>query len=264
MPAQLTKEEFVKRAHGKHGDRYDYTNTVLRPNPQCIEITCPTHGVFEQSAGQHIAGKGCRKCSAFINGLRHRKPKDKQLQELNKIHGGKYDYSLLPENYVTTQPVSIICPIHGIFQQAVDVHRTGRGCALCGTKTRTDNRVKNGSFSGWATGRFEAAATKKQFAILYLIKCFNEHEQFFKVGVTSKRRLHDRFSGKTHMPYRYEVILEVRGADGAAFSQIEKRLKQNHFAFKYSPWLLFPGYSECFSLQSGIDKAFATEVAALV
>lgn len=259
MPVQLTKEEFIKRAKGKHGNRYDYTNTVLKPNPQYIEIACPTHGVFEQRAGQHIAGKGCRGCSAFINGLRHRKPRAEQMEELKKIHDDKYDYSLLPEEYVTTQPVSIICPIHGVFQQSVDTHRTGRGCTPCGIKTRTASRVKNGSFLGWAPSGFEAAAAERKCAILYLIRCFNEHEQFFKVGVTSKAHVQGRFSGKAQMPYHYQVIQEVRGVDAALFSQIEKRLKQQHLAYKYSPWLVFPGFSECFSLQSGIDKAFAQE-----
>ena len=56
------------------------------------------------------------------------------VKEAKNIHGDKYDYSLV--DYINTeQKVKIICPIHGIFEQAPKKHKKGQGCPKC-TKGR--------------------------------------------------------------------------------------------------------------------------------
>ena len=46
------------------------------------------------------------------------------------LHGDRYDYSMV--EYVNNQtPVSIICPIHGVFVQRPNDHLRGRGCPKC-------------------------------------------------------------------------------------------------------------------------------------
>ncbi len=58
---------------------------------------------------------------------------------LNKF-GDKYDYSLV--NYTnSTNKVKIICPEHGIFEQAPASHIRGKGCKLCGIEN-TKNKLK--------------------------------------------------------------------------------------------------------------------------
>ena len=51
-------------------------------------------------------------------------------QKAKKIHGDKYDYSLV--EYINSQTkVKIICPIHGVFEQKPNGHLSGRGCSKC-------------------------------------------------------------------------------------------------------------------------------------
>ena len=67
-----------------------------------------------------------------------------QNQTINQFietHGTKYDYSLV--EYITSStPVKIICPIHGIFEQAPSKHKKGNGCRKCKTLERANNQRK--------------------------------------------------------------------------------------------------------------------------
>jgi len=56
--------------------------------------------------------------------------KRKFLSKSKKIHGDKYDYSKV-EFVKERLKVTIICPIHGEFQQIARSHLDGRGCARC-------------------------------------------------------------------------------------------------------------------------------------
>ncbi len=53
------------------------------------------------------------------------------LLRANEIHHNKYDYS--KAQYITSsQKITIVCPIHGEFQQTPNSHLSGRGCPDCG------------------------------------------------------------------------------------------------------------------------------------
>lgn len=52
------------------------------------------------------------------------------IDKATKVHGGKYDYSLVKyEN--AHKCVDIICRIHGIFKQNPNNHLNGQGCPSC-------------------------------------------------------------------------------------------------------------------------------------
>lgn len=52
------------------------------------------------------------------------------------VHGGKFDYSKVA--YINTHTkITIICPIHGEFQQKPNDHLRGNGCYACSGKQRT-------------------------------------------------------------------------------------------------------------------------------
>jgi len=55
--------------------------------------------------------------------------KEELLLICNKRHKYKYDYSLVEYKY-TKDKVKIICPIHGIFEQSLNSHKTS-GCPEC-------------------------------------------------------------------------------------------------------------------------------------
>ena len=52
------------------------------------------------------------------------------IEKAKKIHGNKYDYSLV--KYINSKTkVKIICLKHGVFEQEVTSHLSGHGCSLC-------------------------------------------------------------------------------------------------------------------------------------
>ena len=63
---RLTTEIFIKRANSVHKDKYDYSDTTYISMDKKVSIKCPTHGVFEQLASNHVNPKikaGCPFCA---------------------------------------------------------------------------------------------------------------------------------------------------------------------------------------------------------
>lgn len=66
---------------------------------------------------------------------------DEFVEKAKKIHGDKYDYSLV--NYVNnTTPVKIVCPTHGVILQTPKSHLRGNGCQLCGYIKNSEKHKK--------------------------------------------------------------------------------------------------------------------------
>ncbi len=64
---RLTTEEFITRSNITHNNFYDYSKSKYINNSTKIEIVCNKHGSFKQIPGDHIRGKGCKKCSNNIS-----------------------------------------------------------------------------------------------------------------------------------------------------------------------------------------------------
>ena len=121
----LTNEDFIKEAKSIHGDKYDYSKAGYINNTTKVTIICSIHGEFELEPTVHInTGRGCPKCSGRYMDTEYFKEKAKS------IHGDKYDYSKVTyrKNY---EKVTIICPVHGEFQQIANCHLNGNGCPKC-------------------------------------------------------------------------------------------------------------------------------------
>lgn len=59
------------------------------------------------------------------------------IEKARKIHGDKYDYSLVSLNGNQVK-VDIVCPFHGVFQQTPGHHKDGKGCKKCATKENSE------------------------------------------------------------------------------------------------------------------------------
>ena len=59
---QLAHPSLSKRARVRHGDHYDYSESMYISSTQPITIICPYHGPFEQLPYVHVSGSGCRVC----------------------------------------------------------------------------------------------------------------------------------------------------------------------------------------------------------
>ena len=130
MSKKLTKEEFIKKAIEKHGDKYNYTKVDYKDNKTKVCIICPKHGEFWQKPSDHTNGHGCPKCKGEATGERCRLSKEDFIKKANEKHEGKYDYTKV--KYVNNKTkVCIICPEHGEFWQAPSQHLQGQGCPKC-------------------------------------------------------------------------------------------------------------------------------------
>lgn len=57
--------------------------------------------------------------------------KSEFLEKAKLVHGDKYIYSNLPNEFNVTDKITIICPLHGNFQQLVFKHLRGQKCKKC-------------------------------------------------------------------------------------------------------------------------------------
>ena len=128
MPRKLTTAEFIKKATVVHGDKYDYSKVVYVNARSVITIICPVHGEFEQLPRSHyLVGCGCVRCSADVK----RSTTGAFIEKAKAVHGDKYDYSKVA--YIGAKyNVTIICSIHGEFDQRATDHLAGHGCNCCG------------------------------------------------------------------------------------------------------------------------------------
>ena len=63
-----TRDDFVARANSVHMLKYSYDRAVYKGMATKLTITCPEHGDFEQTAGNHLQGHGCSDCSGHATG----------------------------------------------------------------------------------------------------------------------------------------------------------------------------------------------------
>ena len=74
--------------------------------------------------------------------MSQRKTTEQFILESRKIHGDRYDYSLV-EYRTAKDKVTIICPDHGQFSQEASSHRLGRKCLKCGHEDMKNKQRKN-------------------------------------------------------------------------------------------------------------------------
>jgi hypothetical protein len=162
----------------------------------------------------------------------------------NEIHNFEYDYSLV--NYVSAlRKITIVCKKHGSFNQLPNVHLKGQGCPKCKPLKISKKRSENPT--GWTlTNWINASKKSKKFESfkVYIIQCWNENENFFKIGRTFVS-VKERFISKTEMPYFYKVVKVFEGSAEDMY-KLETVLKGLNKYKKYQPSLKFNGSKECF------------------
>lgn len=138
----MTKTEiFIEKAQKVHGDRYDYSKVDYINNQEKIIIICKEHGEFLQRPNDHLKGSGCPTCGR-LNKSRNKMSTQDFINKSISIHGNTYDYSKVNfVNYHTK--ITIICPLHGEFEQLPGNHLKGKGCPSCyGNKKKTIEQFK--------------------------------------------------------------------------------------------------------------------------
>jgi len=156
------------------------------------------------------------------------------ILKANLIHGNKYNYSLV--KYIGNKKyVNIICNEHGVFKQKPNSHIANKqGCPKC-------NYGRGWSKSQWLN------YTKNKICRLYIIRCWNNDEEFIKIGITSKS-IKYRFRGNLLMPYNYEILLEISNTPEIIWN-LEKEYHNNYKNYSYRPMINFRGIKECFKIE---------------
>lgn len=161
--------EYVKQQCSKiHHNKYDYSQIIVYENKnQKVTIVCPEHGEFQQSICNHLHHKrGCPTC-----GLRIRRRVENPIDLFRKVHGDKYDYSLV--RYVSKrQKISILCRKHGIFYQTPTHHLRGSGCPDC--------------------GKFKMSLSLVKDKNLFLSECSNIHFNYYDYSKVDFNNLQDK------------------------------------------------------------------------
>ena len=107
---------------------YDYADcyiTGTRHTAIINDIICPIHGYFSKGLNNHMRQKqGCNLCGSKKLSI------DDFTNRSNIIHQRKYDYSKFKYSNDRTKS-TIICPIHGEFEQDPVHHLRGPGCSTC-------------------------------------------------------------------------------------------------------------------------------------
>lgn len=129
----MTKtEEAIQKFAQKHGNKFDYSKVEYINAKTKIIVVCKLHGDFLITPNNHLSGYGCNKCSG--RGFTAQEKLANFLQQAEKIHGNKYDYSKVD---ITAAKLLIICKIHGEFIQSKLNHITGKnGCPACANINR--------------------------------------------------------------------------------------------------------------------------------
>lgn len=235
---------FVDKANIVHKGFYDYSLSKYDGSESVVSVICQKHGVFNQVASVHLAGHGCKGCANDATSLSTAKDIDHFLLRAKVAHGNTYDYS---ESVYKgfKKKIKIKCRDHGFFYQDISNHLAGKGCPKCGL-----GGFSRSSYNDLCKRRHKGKSN------IYLIKCFNENEEFFKIGITSSKRVNLRFPSKKSMPYNYHVVFFLQESSDFIWS-IERKIHNINKKNKYKPKIYFAGETECYSIvDSGIIKMF--------
>lgn len=132
---RMPLEEFLEKAEFIHGDKYDYsliTKENFLGSHFKIEIICKEHGIFRQTAHEHLSGRGCYKCGKKSMAVTQAYTIDELIKKFADIFCNKYDYSLFTEYKCKSDKIKVICPKHGVFNVSVNNHLYRKsGCPKC-------------------------------------------------------------------------------------------------------------------------------------
>jgi len=111
-----TTGQFIEKAKSVHGDKYDYSLVKYSTTHEKVNIICKEHGSFTQRPSKHLSGQGCNQCFGGVTDT-----SGTFIEKAKLIHGDTYNYSK-SEYKGSQEPLTIICPQHGPFQQTPDNH----------------------------------------------------------------------------------------------------------------------------------------------
>ena len=243
-------EETLRKFNIKHKDKgYTYPNLKSSVSYSTkIDIICPLHGSFKQTVGKHMNGHGCSICSFTAAGDKKTQQWLKTVEEYiqNELKDDSLVSFVSSENvYKSLDKFTFTCKTHGIFYKSISNFRAGQRCPTCNSQ----------KIRIWSKQSYSEKCKLQYNGItnLYCIRCFNENEEFYKVGITIHSNIYKRFL-KHKFPYQLEVISFITG-NVDDMIKLEKDIHKSTSCFRYKPLLNFKGSkTECFT-REGLQTA---------
>ena len=172
-------------------------------------------------------------------------PTEYWINQSKEKYGDKLDYSLV--NYINSNTeVLLRCKIHNISFNILPAAHLNRncGCEKCGKESlylfRQENTI------GWMWEAWEQQGLdSKNFESFkfYILKCWNEEEEFYKIGKTFLD-INKRFT-KGNLCYFFDSVHFHFGEAGYIYD-LENELHRKYKSYKYKPLNWFAGHTECY------------------
>lgn len=240
------KEMFKEAGISIYGDVTDYSKVGDINKNTKVELRCKKHDhEYTISVTGHLGGQKCPKCAMENYSLIRTKTTERFIEESIEVYNDLHDYSDTVYEGCRKQ-VEIRCKKHDhVFKTLPNNYLKGFDCPIC--------RAESSRYSGkhHHTREGYVYLAKGRTTYLYLIKCSNNKETFYKIGKTF-RSMDKRYT-KTNMPYDYEVITIHEGEAGFIFD-LEESMHKKYKKHKHTTDIVFPGYSECYKLSLPIEK----------
>lgn len=150
---KFSNRDLIIKMKKIHNNDYDYIlkNLDRLDKNNRLTVICKIHGEYEANARSHLEGNSkCYDCRSDLFF-------EDWLKVSSEKHGNKYDYSKV--NYINKRKeVTIICPVHGEFNQIAGEHKRGHGCHSCSgsenVKLATPQIIKFEDFVSRAINKF--------------------------------------------------------------------------------------------------------------
>ena len=237
---QTNTKQFIERCKDIFINKpYDYSNVEYINAHTPVNVICNEkdvfgvpHGIFQRKPTHLLSERGCPKCSAKGKTL------DEQKFEVNKIHNGKYDYSLWKNKVNNKTKIPIIChqlnedgKEHGVFHQQLSSHLNGSGCPKCngGVVENKKHFIKKANIiynHFYSYEKFEYINAKTSGIIICPIH--GEFSQTPYAHIVKKQGCPDCKGGQQQKPYGY---WNVKSNCEAVAKECKNK---NDFQLKYS------------------------------
>lgn len=213
-----------------------YANVTYKTNKKKVEIICPEHGLFKQRPNDHLSGQGCRLCGINLRADKKRMTKKLFVEKSNSVHKNKYDYSKVDYENNKTK-ITIICQIHGEFEQNPGDHLKGVGCPNCN----------------------ESKGEAKIEKFLYENKIVFERQKTFKKCMNKRKLLFDFYLPEYNTCIEYDGIQHFKPikffGGQQEFEKTKKRDKiKEDFCLKNKKELLRINYKEISDIEKILNR----------